>query len=1003
MDGRWTRDQDRLYEYLLDSGVLNDVHTLAESAVSTASSTGLLRADDGADDGDEDARQIADRLLDRNADDFERALDAVVRNARLAVEHQLVDFRWPQLTELTGPGRPAAVRKTLRNLNALVRLPFTCDTYATAYFRKLTKGLEHAMSVDAFFELTARVYAKLVHAAPDFESAAESFMSLCEATHLRYQRRRVKSTEVGGKSVAAVCLLARCLSVVCKRGAAAGSKHVKPSVIEFVATVAGCGAHDNGDTPYAALCRAQPTAEWFDHVAKYGCSRSAYFACLDGDRKLLKAVVSSLVGWMAEPQVPGRGDGGGHDAAVVRYACAVHAAHLLAKMFRYRAAWTLFPVKLSKSVGRVHAVGVADYCLQFLSANRDAGVPATLARGLRDLVCAVIAFRPEVIDAVADDGHAQCAHRLRILADSVRRHAVALDYLAGRERLVDELFRKRRRRRDDDGGMESLVRVAAALSARHEHVWQLVTRRMAFLEAAVAGRHPCRSLMVNVRCTPLAAITYHLEEHGGTLDDDDEDDDRIDWSDPRQKLMLTVACATEPGRHWLDRTGALCSLNDFLQDHLDRAETALEEPDVCKSLDSIVDMAYSFCGSFEGLQMLLDDGVGTETEKVKLTELYYISHKHFDGHSIARDVLVMLWLRLIETATHTFSLRVYADLKLKYQDTLTKLYDENRAEDVDVIIVDETTELLTRLRSPPPSACGDRGTASDRNGLSEFLAATDCRSDVWLPKARATVIRCDRISGPEMVDLIVSFGRRRFEGQLDLSTFDRRSTDLTEFEATGIRLALRYGSSVGIVAEDSASELERLYGGVERLQRSGLFDCMTCTLFMASQGSENKCIEACAVLLKLGETTRFVWPPAFDGHDADRTAAFGHLVEGLLQQEQPEVHNAFKMSGVSWWLLCSGWASDCFWGRLRWSEICRWMCLPVLFSVDYQAFFFTCLAAARKRQWLEAFNQGRFCEVVHRSDFGDFRLVDHADYLEKLAKKYQRSISKKLVSEFDAC
>lgn len=577
MDRAWSRerDQDRLYDYLLDSGVLNDVHTLAESVVSTVPSAELQT------DDDEDAQRVADRLLDRNADDIERALDTVVRNAKLAVEHQLVDFRWPQLTEL-GPGRPAAVRKTLRNLDALVRLPFTCDTYAGAYFQKLTKGLEQAMAVDAFFGATARVYAKLVHAAPDFESAAESFMSLCEATHLRCQRRQNDGD--GGKSVAAVCLLARCLSAVCKRGAAAGSKHVKPAVVEFVATVAACGARDDPGSPYTVLCRADPTAEWFDHVARYGCSRSAYFACLDGDRRLLKAVVSSFVGWMAEPQAPG-GDG----AATVRYACAVHAAHLLAKMFRYGAAWAMFPVKVSRAAGRVHAVGVSDYCLRFLSANRDAGVPATLAQGLRELVCAVVAFRPEVIDSVVDDGHARCAHRLRILADSVHRHAAALDYLAGREHLLDELFRKRRRCND---GMESLVRVAAALSVRHEHVWRLVTRRMVFLEAAVASEYPCRALMANVRCTPLATITYHLEGPG-TLDD-------VDWSDPRQKLMLTVACATEPGRYWLNRTRVVHSLNNFLQACLDRVETTLEEPDVCQSLDSIVDVAHSFCASFEG-------------------------------------------------------------------------------------------------------------------------------------------------------------------------------------------------------------------------------------------------------------------------------------------------------------------------------------------------------------------------------------------------------------------
>lgn len=60
-----------------------------------------------------------------------------------------------------------------------------------------------------------------------------------------------------------------------------------------------------------------------------------------------------------------------------------------------------------------------------------------------------------------------------------------------------------------------------------------------------------------------------------------------------------------------------------------------------------------------------------------------------------------------------------------------------------------------------------------------------------------------------------------------------------------------------------------------------------------------RCAEACAVLRKHGDATRLFWSPTFDGEHADaadRTAAFGHLVEGLLQQELPEVHNAFKVS-----------------------------------------------------------------------------------------------------------
>lgn len=72
-----------------------------------------------------------------------------------------------------------------------------------------------------------------------------------------------------------------------------------------------------------------------------------------------------------------------------------------------------------------------------------------------------------------------------------------------------------------------------------------------------------------------------------------------------------------------------------------------------------------------GLKFLLDYDQGNDglnaAGRMKITELYHISYEQFDGHLIARDVLVMLWLRLIEAATHSFSLRVYAEFKLKYQ------------------------------------------------------------------------------------------------------------------------------------------------------------------------------------------------------------------------------------------------------------------------------------------------------------------------------------------------
>lgn len=79
---------------------------------------------------------------------------------------------------------------------------------------------------------------------------------------------------------------------------------------------------------------------------------------------------------------------------------------------------------------------------------------------------------------------------------------------------------------------------------------------------------------------------------------------------------------------------------------------------------------FLFTDIFIGLKILFDDcnvSSDIEVERPKLTDLLYFTYDDFDGHPISRDVLVMLWLRLLEAVIHTFSSRIYVDLKLKYQ------------------------------------------------------------------------------------------------------------------------------------------------------------------------------------------------------------------------------------------------------------------------------------------------------------------------------------------------
>lgn len=227
-------------------------------------------------------------------------------------------------------------------------------------------------------------------------------------------------------------------------------------------------------------------------------------------------------------------------------------------------------------------------------------MPATLARILCQLVATVARFHPEVVDSV---GGNLSKFGVRILAQAVE-HPEVLEAVAQRREVVDELFKKRHRK--DGEVMDCLIEIAAALSGRHQEIWQLVTRRMSFLEAAVArgslqtpgdgGSNGYRSLMANVRCSPMATLTYDLG------DDDIRYFEDADWLDPQRILCFSVACSTDRGQERLIRLDEFGSLDRHVKRLLDQVETSLDLDDRKSSIDSIVDVAYSYCASIKGKQ-----------------------------------------------------------------------------------------------------------------------------------------------------------------------------------------------------------------------------------------------------------------------------------------------------------------------------------------------------------------------------------------------------------------
>ncbi|XP_050545245.1 uncharacterized protein LOC126907730 isoform X2 [Daktulosphaira vitifoliae] len=852
---------ESLQEFLIDSGALNEVHSLVESLVESSVTTDDL-------EGDEDAHQIANKLLELNGEDLETRLDALVRDAKLHYIGQVADGRWPELLEFESNDRQA-----IRNLNALYRLPFTFDTYSGTFFQRLTKGLEYCITVDPLFEPALRIYAKLVNSALDCETTVESFASLCEAVHLRCCRRPPLDQD---KTIALTCLMIKCLPAVCHRGVC--SKNVKPAVVEFVAAVSYDYQHDVG-CAYSILCRADPIACWFNYISKNSSIRTAFFDCLHADKRFMKTVLSGFLGWMRDPKIP-KMTTDIRSVEVIRYACCLHAVYLLAKMYEYERARTIFPMKITKTI-RIHPINIVNCCLGFLSANCNC-MSHTLTTGLYQLAAVLAAYHPEIIEIVVEN---VSRHSIKVLAQVAVLNPEALNELFDRgtndeNNPLEFHFKKKYWKEKDIAN--ALVTIATVLSSHSEGVQWLIIRKIKFLET-VSNRQTAAELMRNLRCTPLSLMTYHFEEENQSS--------LIDWMDPKVTLSLSIAFGIERGRNWLIRTGLLYSADKFMQIQLrELTDTFFDSNDNRKSIDLIVKLVYSICTTTEGLHYLIS-GYHREDDKnvAKLANIFHLSYENFDDYSIPRDVLIFLWLRCIQAATHSFISRVYLESQLKYQDILAKLISEKHTED-GVPIVDESVELISKLQETVRYGRDKDVAAQDYSPTAGRFPLDSEINDEWLRTVRVMIMRTGRITGPETVDLIIAYGKLRFNKSRASQLDDRSQLPLSEHEVNGIRSTLRYWSSV---SNDLEVQLGRVYGQTARRLPDvpWFFDTVVCTLFLASGNSEDKCIEACAVFLKIQETRQRFWSPAAD---EDTRSICGYSLDALLQKELPEIYNTFK-------------------------------------------------------------------------------------------------------------
>ncbi|XP_064146428.1 protein broad-minded isoform X4 [Loxodonta africana] len=245
-----------------------------------------------------------------------------------------------------------------------------------------------------------------------------------------------------------------------------------------------------------------------------------------------------------------------------------------------------------------------------------------------------------------------------------------------------------------------------------------------------------------------------------------------------------------------------------------------------------------------------------------------------------------------------------------------------------------------------------------------------------------------------------------------------KSESLSSVQQLGIKMAVRYGTSLNLLKDDAENHLSWVLKHCERFlkqQQAPIKSSLLClqesyaghdwfvsSLFMIMLGDKEKTFKFLQQFSRL-LTSAFLWLPRLhisrylpvDIVESGIHPVYfcsTHYIEMLLKAEVPLVFSAFHMSGFAPSQICLQWVTQCFWNYLDWIEICHYIATCVFLGPDYQVYI--CIAIFKHlQQDILQHTQTQDLQVFLKEEaLHGFRVSDYFEYMEILEQNYRPAL-----------
>ncbi|CAF3059373.1 unnamed protein product [Rotaria sp. Silwood2] len=122
----------------------------------------------------------------------------------------------------------------------------------------------------------------------------------------------------------------------------------------------------------------------------------------------------------------------------------------------------------------------------------------------------------------------------------------------------------------------------------------------------------------------------------------------------------------------------------------------------------------------------------------------------------------------------------------------------------------------------------------------------------------------------------------------------------------------------------------------------------------------------------------------------------GHCVELIVEQEMAPVFAAFRMSGFAISHMVVHWTKQCFWSVLDWPEIITYLCVCILYGIDYQVYFCVALLRHLQQDIIYQHSSRNLLPFLKCHQIRGFSMRNAIEYMVTLEKKYRSIVMPEL-------